>query len=128
MTIGTHASPPICAPISLRRATMIKPSPLGARPRHYRGSRELPTNVELNFRLGQVYHAIGAYHRAMACLRRNVESLTGELLYARFGQGFLVSVFSRAWLVWCLAEVGEFDEGLTRGRKGSGCRGSRSTL
>ena len=44
--------------------------------------------------------------------------LTGELLYARFGQGFLVSVFSRAWLVWCLAEVGEFDEGLARGEEG----------
>ena len=71
-----------------------------------------------NFRLGQVYHAIGEYHRAMACLRRNVESLTGELLYARFGQGFLVSVFSRAWFVWCLAEVGEFDEGLTWGEEG----------
>ena len=32
MTIGTHASPPICAPISLRRATMIKPSPLVSTP------------------------------------------------------------------------------------------------
>ena len=54
----------------------------------------------------------------MACLRRNVESLTGELLYARFGHGYLLSVFSRAWLVWCLAEVGEFDEGLTQGEEG----------
>jgi predicted ATPase len=79
---------------------------------------DFPLHVDLNFRLGQVYHAIGAYHRAMTCLRRNVESLTGELLYTRFGQGFLVSVFSRAWLVWCLAEVGEFDEGLMRGEEG----------
>jgi hypothetical protein len=55
----------------------------------------------------------------MACLRRNVEFLTGELLYERIGQGFVLSVFSRAWLAWCLAEVGEFGEGLTRGRKGS---------
>ena len=76
---------------------------------------DFPLQVELNFRLGQVYHAIGEYQRAMAFLRRNVESLTGELLYARFGHGFLLSVFSRAWLVWCLAEVGEFDEGLTQG-------------
>ena len=118
MTIGTHASPPICAPISLRRATMIKPSPLVSTPSPLPWlSGTSPLNVELNFRLGQVYHAIGAYHRAMACLRCNVESLTGELLYARFGQA-LVSVFSRAWLVWCLAEVGEFDEGLARGEEG----------
>ena len=54
----------------------------------------------------------------MAFLRRNVKSLTGELLYARFGHGYLLSVFSRAWLAWCLAEVGEFDEGLTRGEEG----------
>ena len=94
---------------------MIKPSPLVSTPAITVALGNFPLQVELNFRLGQVYHAIGAYHRAMACLRRNVESLTGELLYARFGQGFLVS---RAWLVWCLAEVGEFDEGLTRGEEG----------
>jgi tetratricopeptide (TPR) repeat protein len=41
---------------------------------------DFPLHVEMHFRLGQVYHAIGEYHRAMACLRRNVESLTGELL------------------------------------------------
>jgi tetratricopeptide (TPR) repeat protein len=79
---------------------------------------DFPLHVDLNFRLGQVYHAIGEYQRAMACLRRNVESLIGEQLYERIGQGFLLSVFSRAWLVWCLAEVGEFDEGLSRGEEG----------
>ena len=99
MTIGTHASPPICAPISLRRATMIKPSPLVSTPSPLPWLSELPTPRRAEFPSGQVYHAIGAYHRAMACLRCNVESLTGELLYARFGHGFLVSVFSRAWLV-----------------------------
>ena len=51
-------------------------------------------------------------------LRRNVESLTGELLYERFGHGYVISVFSRAWLGWCLAEVGEFGEGLTLGEEG----------
>jgi tetratricopeptide (TPR) repeat protein len=77
-----------------------------------------PLHVEMNFRLGQVYHAIGEYPRSMNFLRRNVESLTGELLYERFGHGYVISVFSRAWLGWCLAEVGEFGEGLTLGEEG----------
>jgi tetratricopeptide (TPR) repeat protein len=79
---------------------------------------DFPLHVEMNFRLGQVYHAIGEYPRSMNFLRRNVESLTGELLYERFGHGYVISVFSRAWLGWCLAEVGEFGEGLTLGEEG----------
>src|SRR5262249_42982227 len=29
----------------------------------------------------------------------------------------LPAVFARAWLAWCLAEVGSFDEGVTRGEE-----------
>jgi tetratricopeptide (TPR) repeat protein len=44
--------------------------------------------------------------------RREDESLLERLSRQRTQAG-LVSVLSRAWLVWCLAELGEFDEGLT---------------
>jgi tetratricopeptide (TPR) repeat protein len=63
--------------------------------------------------LGRVYHTLGEYRRAMELLRRNVASLEGNLRFEYFGAPILGSVDSRARLVWCLAEVGEFSEGLT---------------
>src|SRR5262249_45657006 len=74
--------------------------------------------IDMNFRLGQVYHAIGEYRRAMDLLRRNVESLTGDLLWKRFSLSGISSVFARCWLGLCLGEVGEFGEGLTLGEEG----------
>ena len=35
----------------------------------------------------------------------------------RFGVPYLPSVFSRIWLVWCLAELGAFDEGMVVGQE-----------
>ena len=76
--------------------------------------------VDLHFRLGQIYHTIGAYRQAIDVLRRNVETLIGDLLLERLGLGTSISsVFSRAWLGLCLAEVGEFGEGITLGEEGS---------
>ena len=54
----------------------------------------------------------------MDFLRRNVAALEGELVRERFGQVGLVSVLSRTWLVWCLAEVGAFTEGTASGEEG----------
>ncbi len=42
-------------------------------------------------------------------------SLTGELIRERFGMTGLPAVMSRTWLVWCLADLGAFDEGIARG-------------
>jgi tetratricopeptide (TPR) repeat protein len=75
--------------------------------------------VELNFRLGQVYHQIGKYRAAMNFLNRNVENaelLQGELAH-KLGLPYSPSVFSRAYLVSCLAERGEFPEGLSCGEE-----------
>jgi tetratricopeptide (TPR) repeat protein len=47
--------------------------------------------------------------------RKNVETLVGEWLYERFGEAGLPSVFSRAYLVRSLAELGDFAEGSARG-------------
>jgi tetratricopeptide (TPR) repeat protein len=78
-----------------------------------------PLNVELNFRLGQVYHQIGEYRVAMNFLRRNVENvelLQGELAHKMIAP-VSFSVFSRAYLVLCLAECGEFPAGLACGEE-----------
>src|SRR5262245_20496246 len=48
--------------------------------------------VELHFRLGQIYHAIGEYRRAMDVLRLNVEALKGDLVREPFAVGYLLSV------------------------------------
>jgi class 3 adenylate cyclase/tetratricopeptide (TPR) repeat protein len=65
--------------------------------------------VTSNFRLGQIYHSLGDYDRATAMLMQNVRVLDGELRRQTFGLAGLPSVFSRAWLVLCLAEQGVFD-------------------
>jgi class 3 adenylate cyclase/tetratricopeptide (TPR) repeat protein len=65
--------------------------------------------------LGTSCSALGEYRRAVDYFNRNVASLTGELLRERFGMTGLPAVMSRTWLVWCLADLGEFDEGTARG-------------
>ncbi|MCI0528068.1 MAG: tetratricopeptide repeat protein, partial [Nitrospira sp.] len=67
-----------------------------------------------NIMLGQVYYSLGNYPQAMNFLRKNVESLQGDLIYERFNLTFLPFVVSRARLISCLAEVGEFAEGMIR--------------
>jgi DNA-binding NtrC family response regulator/tetratricopeptide (TPR) repeat protein len=73
--------------------------------------------VEANYRLGQAYLALGDYRRAMGFLGQNVSSLTGHLMHQRFGLPGIASVVSRSYLAWCLAELGEFVEGIARGEE-----------
>jgi tetratricopeptide (TPR) repeat protein len=70
--------------------------------------------ITANFFLGQAYHALGDYPRAIDCLRRSAVSLEGELLRECFDLPGFASVLSRTWLAWCLSERGEFTEGMTR--------------
>jgi len=56
----------------------------------------------------------------MHCFGRTVAALDGPLRHERFGQAALPAVTSRAFLAWCLGEVGSFAEGLAIGEEG--CR------
>jgi class 3 adenylate cyclase/tetratricopeptide (TPR) repeat protein len=78
---------------------------------------DFPLQVMANIFLGTAYHALGGYRRAVDCFRRNVASLAGDLIRERFGMTGLPAVMSRTWLVWCLADLGAFDEGATRGEE-----------
>jgi class 3 adenylate cyclase/tetratricopeptide (TPR) repeat protein len=80
--------------------------------------RSFALDVVTRFRLGQVQHSAGNYPRAMECFRQIVAALTSDLLYERYGMAGLPSVFSRAWLAWCLAERGEFAEAIAGGEEG----------
>jgi class 3 adenylate cyclase/tetratricopeptide (TPR) repeat protein len=67
--------------------------------------------------LGQAYHALGDYEAAVVHLRRAVTTLQGDLTRRRVGMPSPPAVFSRAWLVWCLGERGEFPEARQRARE-----------
>ncbi len=90
------------------------------------GQRDLAIAVDFrNFgftivatcRLAQAYHALGDYGRAADLFRRTLASLQGDLERERFGMAGLPAVFARAWLGWCLAELGDFPEGIARGEE-----------
>jgi tetratricopeptide (TPR) repeat protein len=74
--------------------------------------------VATHFQLGLAYWCLGDYERAIDLNRSIVASLEGDMLYERFGLAGFPSVLSRMTLVWCLAERGEFAEGLARGEEG----------
>ena len=73
---------------------------------------DFPLQVEINFWLGQVYHATGAYPQAIARLQQNVDALTGSQAYDFYGLAGVASVFSRTWLGLCQVETGDFHHGL----------------
>jgi class 3 adenylate cyclase/tetratricopeptide (TPR) repeat protein len=80
-------------------------------------SGDVNLEVMANYRLGQAHYWLGDYRRAIDRLRRNVTVLEGELLYKRFGMVGLPAVFSRTFLVYCLAECGEFVQGSAHGEE-----------
>ena len=79
--------------------------------------RDFSLDVSTNAYVGQVYHVRGDYRRAATLFRRNVEALVGERIHERFGLPQPPSVHSRTCLVWCLAELGQFAEGIARGEE-----------
>lgn len=79
---------------------------------------DLPFQTEVNQRLAFVYHATGAYPRAIELMRWNIDALPGDLaLQATTGPN-LTAVLSRYFLVRCLCEQGEFAEALGHSKEG----------
>jgi class 3 adenylate cyclase/tetratricopeptide (TPR) repeat protein len=78
---------------------------------------DLPLQVMTREYLGIVYHHRGEYRQAMDFLRQNVAALRGDLTRERFGLAGLPAVISRTWLIYCLASIGEFPEGMARGEE-----------
>ncbi|MGH8057932.1 MAG: ATP-binding protein, partial [Candidatus Entotheonellia bacterium] len=73
---------------------------------------EFGLKVVSNHFLGQTYRSLGDYRRAMEYLRMAAASLEGNLSCEPFGLGGPVYVASLNYLVWCLADLGEFAEGI----------------
>jgi len=73
-----------------------------------------------NYLLGEACYALGDYPQALDFMRKNVESLEGDLVrerFSRLGFGGLPSVFSRSYVVRCCAELGAFAEGIACGEE-----------
>jgi len=80
--------------------------------------REAPLWVVANMFLGSAYDARGQYRKAADVLKKSVEALPGTSLGQDVRFAGLVPVFSRIYLVYCLAELGDFREGLVYGDEG----------
>jgi class 3 adenylate cyclase len=60
--------------------------------------------------LGHACHAVGDYRRAIELLKWNIRELQGERIRRRSGQAALPAVFSRTYIAFSLADLGEFGE------------------
>jgi tetratricopeptide (TPR) repeat protein len=75
--------------------------------------------IVANTYLGSAYDGRGEYRKAADILRKSVEALPGISLGQDVRLAGLVPVFARIYLVYCLAEMGEFREGLIHGDEGT---------
>jgi transcriptional regulator with AAA-type ATPase domain/tetratricopeptide (TPR) repeat protein len=81
--------------------------------------RDTPFWIVANTFLGTAYDAKGEYRKAADILRKSVEALPGISTGQDVRVAGLVTVFARIYLVYCLADMGEFREGLTYGNEGT---------
>jgi class 3 adenylate cyclase/tetratricopeptide (TPR) repeat protein len=75
-----------------------------------------PAEALARFHLGQAHASRGDYRRAVACQRRTIALLAGSDERAVPGPSPALGL-SRLWLVWGLAELGEFDEAIPLGEE-----------
>jgi tetratricopeptide (TPR) repeat protein len=73
--------------------------------------------VITNTYLGLAFYTCGEHRRAMEFFRANVGRLVGDVEHHLLGMVQLPAVHSRAWLVACLADLGDFDEAEARARE-----------
>ncbi len=78
---------------------------------------DLELEVAGNFYLGCAYVTSGGCQRAETLFLKIAESLAGDLSCEYCGLHFAPAVVSRSWLVWALAERGEFDRGIAHGQE-----------
>jgi transcriptional regulator with AAA-type ATPase domain/tetratricopeptide (TPR) repeat protein len=71
---------------------------------------DLPMSIAAEQFVGRALHAQGSYRAAIEIFGRLAASLTGQRASENLGLPVPPGVFVRSHLVWCLAELGEFDE------------------
>ena len=77
----------------------------------------LPLLILATVVAGHACHAVGDYRRAVALLRDNVARITGDLVRQRFGSAALPAVLTRSYMVFSLADLGEFTDAVRMGEE-----------
>jgi class 3 adenylate cyclase/tetratricopeptide (TPR) repeat protein len=70
-----------------------------------------------NVNLGLAYYTVGDYRSGMHCLRKTLTALGDRFRTDRFGWAGVPAVTARAYLVGCMAELGQFAEGIALGEE-----------
>jgi class 3 adenylate cyclase/tetratricopeptide (TPR) repeat protein len=63
------------------------------------------------------YEAMGDYRQALESLQWSLRSLEGDWAYDRRAGIGVVAVLCHAWMVWCLAEIGQFAAAMEHSRQ-----------
>jgi len=72
---------------------------------------DLPAEHWAYWGLGQAYHALGDYRRAINALIPAVQYFSADRVGERFfGATAFTSVLARQWIAWCLTECGEISQ------------------
>ncbi len=79
---------------------------------------DFPLQVAAHYYLGAACLAVGDYRSAEEACRKNLRGLQGNLQRESFGLAVFPAAMARAQLAWCLAERGEFREGIESGEEG----------
>ncbi len=77
---------------------------------------DLSLQVAANFYLGCAHVTSGEFRVAEVYFKQVIDALPGELAEEKCGLPFAPSIISRSWLVWSLAERGEFSTADTHAR------------
>ena len=77
--------------------------------------RDIPLQIVANYLVAYPYRDRGDFARAIDGLRRGIASIEDDPLHERFGLVGYPAPLARSCLAWCLAEIGEFDEGAACG-------------
>jgi class 3 adenylate cyclase/tetratricopeptide (TPR) repeat protein len=72
---------------------------------------------ELLYRLAQSYYALGEYRQAIELLEQSLEFTPNELRHNRYDLSVIPSVVNRMWLVFAMAECGDFSAGIGHAKR-----------
>ena len=82
-----------------------------------RQADDLSLEVAAHFYLGCPLMTCGDYKRAEDMFQKVVDRVSGDLMHDRCGLPFVPAVIARSWLVWSLAERGDFTGGMKHARE-----------